>query len=153
MSKRIITFGTWEGKPIEWIVLKEEDFALFCVSKKVIFSYKYNDNENKGTVYEKSDIRKYLNGEFFKKAFTESEKKKIINMKNSDSNTKDNVFLLSKSEVENLMTNNERVCGSWWYTRTPINNAKVYDHRDDRASFGEYLTDSDGIRPAMWIKE
>ena len=23
MSKRIVTLGTWDGKPIQWIVLKE----------------------------------------------------------------------------------------------------------------------------------
>lgn len=153
MSKRIITLGTWEGKPIEWLVLKEEGFATFCVSKIVLFTHCYNDDENKGNDYAKSDIRKYLNSNFFKTAFSDVEKKKIINVKNTDSNTKDNIFLLSKSEIENLMSNGERICGHWWYTRTPSNNERVYEHKSDAASFATYLTDIDGIRPAMWIKE
>lgn len=153
MSGRSITLGTWKGKPIEWLVLKEEGLATFCISKKIIFCHCYNDNDNKGSNYAKSDIRKYLNCNFFKTAFSEVEKKKIVSVKNTDSNTKDNVFLLSTSEIQSFMTNEERICGSWWYTRTQYNSIKVYDHRNDSASFGEYLTDTDGIRPGVWIKE
>lgn len=153
MSKRIITLGTWEGKSIEWLVLKEEGFATFCVSKIVLFTYCYNGDANKGNDYAKSDIRKYLNSNFFKTAFSDVEKKKIINVKNTDSNTKDNIFLLSKSEIVNLMSNGERICGDYWYTRTPSNNERVYDHNHDVASFSTYLTKINGIRPAMWVKE
>ena len=153
MSKRVITLGTWDGKPIKWLVLKEKGFATFCISKEIIFKHCYNDNKNKGSNYAKSDIRKYLNCNFFKKAFSEVEKKKIVSVKNTDSNTKDNVFLLSKSEIESLMTNGERICGSWWYTRTQYISVTVYDHRYDSADFGQYLTDTEGIRPGVWIKE
>lgn len=154
MSKRVITMGNWKGKPIEWLVLKIEESLLLCISKEVVFSHCFNDNENKGSNYDTSDIRKYLNNEFWNKAFSADEKKKIVNIKLPDSNNaKDNIFLLSKSEIEGLMTQQERICGSWWYTRTSLNNKKVYDHKSDNTSFEGYLTDDDGIRPAMYIKE
>ena len=47
MSKCIIMLGTWDSKPIEWIVLKEENSALFCVSKDILFRHCFNDNEIK----------------------------------------------------------------------------------------------------------
>lgn len=154
MDKRVITLGTWDGKPIEWLVLKRDEFLLLCISKTVIFNHCFNDDESKGSNYDTSDIRKYLNNEFWNKAFSKDEKKKIVNIKLSDSNNaKDDIFLLSKSEIESLMTQQERICGAWWYTRTANNNQTVYDHRNDQLSFGTYLTDDDGIRPAMYIKE
>ena len=154
MSKRIITLGTWDDMPIEWIVLLEENSAFFCVSKAVVFNHCFNDNENKGSAYNTSDIRAYLNNDFWNGAFNNTEKKRIINTILVDSNNaKDNVFLVSKSEVESLMTSEEAICGAWWYTRTPKTKKSVYDHRSDQHSFGEYLTDSDGIRPAIWVRK
>ena len=154
MSRRIITLGTWEGQPIEWLVLKEENSNMLCVSKKILFMYCFNDNESKGSAYETSDIRKYLNNEFFNTAFNEAEKKRIVNALLTDSNNaKDDVFLLSKSEIENLMTPEEATCGIWWYTRTASTNKTVYDHSSDSNTFAGYLTDEDGIRPAMYIRE
>ena len=38
MSKRVITLGTWNGNPIEWIVLKEDGFQTLVVSKWPLFS-------------------------------------------------------------------------------------------------------------------
>lgn len=154
MSKRIITLGTWDGNPIEWIVLKEENSNMLCVSKKVLFCHCFNDNANKGSAYNTSDIRAYLNKDFWNSAFNATEKKRIVNTLLADSNNaKDDVFLLSKSEVVSLMTPEEAICGIWWYTRTAKTNNTVYDHDANKNAFGEYLMDDDGIRPAMWIKE
>ena len=115
MSKRIITLGTWAGKPIEWIVLKKEDFGILIFSKLALFSLNPNVNGKSGT-WSDSGLRHYLNGEFYDKAFTENEKKKIINcfLKDPES-TKDDVFLLSYDEANTLMTQDERRCGdgSW----------------------------------------
>lgn len=164
MSKRIITLGTWEGKPIEWLVLKEEGFATFCVSKIVLFTHCYNDDGNKGNDYAKSDIRKYLNSNFFKTAFSDVEKKKIINVKNTDFNTKDNIFLLSKNEAEKLMTQNERThaISIGCCLRTVSSHGSLYIWRighdggfDDYGHYESYsyVYKPYGIRPAMWIKE
>ena len=37
MSKRIVTLGTWDGKPIQWIVLKESKLGSVVISKDVLF--------------------------------------------------------------------------------------------------------------------
>ena len=154
MSKRIITMGKWEKQPIEWIVLIDNETSMLCVSKSVLFGHCFNDNENKGSNYSSSDIRAYLNNEFWNKAFSATEKKMIINAVLPDvNNAKDDVFLLSKSEVDSLMTSEEATCGNWWYSRTSKTNKTVYDHKSDCHEWGEYLTDKDGIRPAIWVRK
>lgn len=164
MSKRIITLGTWEGKPIEWLVLKEEGFATWVVSKYALFNYCFNPNISDGNNWYNSALRRYLNYEFYKQAFNENEKKKVINTKLTDVNTKDNIFVLSKDEVNNSMLNDERKCDYPWLLRSPWksgeNTRVLRILGDGRFSLEEYGATSScdvnnfyGIRPAMWIKE
>lgn len=156
MSKRVITLGTWEGKPIEWIVLKEEKFGTLVISKEKLFNCKFNNNRSDSNRWKDSLLRKYVNEEFFKKAFTEEEKKKIVNVYLSDPDgTKDNVFVLSKIESENLMTQNERAVGSFSWTRSPntsYNNCTYIILGDGGLSY-EYVDYSRSIRPAMYVRE
>ena len=74
MSRRIITLGTWDGKPIEWIVLKEEDFGTLVLSKNILFQSKFDDSSN---IWKDSYIRRYLNNDFFNH-FTNLEKKEFL---------------------------------------------------------------------------
>ena len=74
LNEPTIQFGTWEGKPIEWIVLKRESFGILIFSKLALFSLNPNNNGKAGT-WTDSGLRHYLNGEFYDKAFTENEKK------------------------------------------------------------------------------
>lgn len=101
MSKRIITLGTWDGKPIEWVVLNEDEFSILVISRYEIFKRYFDNSDNN---WKSSDLRKYLNNDFYKSAFNEDEKKKILNVKLTDvNNTKDNVFILSESELNSLL--------------------------------------------------
>ena len=78
MSKRIITLGTWEGKPIDWVVLNEDEFSFLVISRYEI-DKRYFDNSSSNNNWESSDLRKYLNNDFYKSAFNEDEKKNILN--------------------------------------------------------------------------
>ena len=134
MSKGIMILGIWENVPIEWLILDDDGFSKLCISKQAVFRHCYNDNSSKGTDYRKSDIRKYLNTEFFENAFNLKDKEKIVNTKLSEiDNVKDNVFLLTKSEIETLMDSSDRICGLYWYTRTRYNDTNVYDHASDNS--------------------
>lgn len=168
MSKRIITLGTWESEPIEWLVLKEEGFATLVVSKYPLCSL-----SNDGSIWNNSALRKFLNNKFYKQAFNENEKKKVINVQLTDVNTKDNIFVLSKDEAENLMTRNERTYGNLscqfpckncykninkngtcWYLRTPYDSIKLREVNSNGEINNNYSHDGGlSIRPAMWIKE
>ena len=76
MSKRIVTLGTWDGKPIQWIVLKESKLGSVVISKDGLFQRQFDYNNRD---WPDSDIRAYLNGEFFQQAFRAEERKRIIN--------------------------------------------------------------------------
>lgn len=117
MSKRIVTLGTWDGKPIQWIVLKESKLGSVVISKDGLFEMPF-DSQNRD--WSDSDIRAYLNREFFQQAFRAEEQKRIINTIIDGKKT--DIFLLSKEEAENWMTSNERNCSRNWSLRSRYNS-------------------------------
>ncbi len=137
-------------KPIEWIVMKNEGNQVLLLSKYVLDAKPYNEEFEKVT-WETSDIRKWLNNEFYTTAFNKTEKAKIQAslIKNEDNSeygtsgendTEDKVFLLSEKEAETLFSNEEeRIAkateyaeksgvydeekGAWWWLRSPGYNS------------------------------
>ena len=104
-------------KPIEWIVMKNEGNQVLLLSKYVLDEKPYNE-ELEEAIWETSDIRKWLNNEFYTTAFNKAEKVKIQTslIKNEDNSwsgtsggndTEDKVFLLSEKEAETLFSNDE----------------------------------------------
>lgn len=159
MSGRSITLGTWNGNPIEWLVLKEEGLATLVISKDTIGKY-YFDGNSSNNSWAHSWLRTFLNNDFYEKAFTAEEKKKIVNAKLTDvGNAKDNVFILSRSEVETLLTaeNDDYTrryandCGYCCWTRTQDGSyvRNGYTNCSCRRSPRDHYQ----VRPAMWIKE
>ena len=119
----VIKFGNYpqdkDGteKPIEWIVMKKEGNQVLLLSKYVLDAKPYNE-ELEEVTWETSDIRQWLNNEFYTTAFNKAEKAKIQTslIKNEDNSeygtsgendTEDKVFLLSKKEAKTLFSNNE----------------------------------------------
>ena len=121
MSKRIVTLGIWDGKPIQWIVLKESKLGSVVISKDCLFTRQF-DYENRD--WSDSDIRAYLNGKFFQQAFRAEEQKRIINTIIDGKKT--DIFLLSKEEAENWMTENERCCAGEWFLRSRRDSKCIY---------------------------
>lgn len=104
-------------KPIEWIVMKKEGNQVLLLSKYVLDAKPYNEEVEEVT-WETSDIRKWLNNEFYTTAFNKAEKAKIQTslIKNEDNSeygtsggndTEDKVFLLSEKEAETLFSNDD----------------------------------------------
>lgn len=154
MSKRVITLGSWNGNPIEWIVLKEDDFSALVVSKNVLFTRRFDPSSND---WNNSEIRAYLNGDFFRQAFTDEDRKSVVNA--FVESRKTDVFLLSKSEAESYMSGAELTASSWWWLRSPIQITAPY-RRDGNYGVNEkgyysfdYSYSIYGIRPAMYVKE
>ena len=113
-------------KPIEWIVMKNEGNQVLLLSKYVLDAKSYNE-ELEAVTWETSDIRQWLNNEFYTTAFNKSEKAKIQtslikNEYNSEhgtsggNDTEDKVFLLSEKEAETLFSNDdERIAKATGY--------------------------------------
>lgn len=117
-----ISFGIYpqgesgEKKPMRWVVLDRRDDELLLLSAVVIDAKKYHSDVSEIT-WEKCDLRKWLNKEFLKKAFSEYEqdalvqKQRLENPDNEDyqtrggHSTKDKVFLLSIKEAQKYFNN------------------------------------------------
>lgn len=121
----IVTFGAYEQdnnqangpEPLEWQVLAvEKDSALLIASVGIdtpIFSnaegMEGSDEENLN--WQTSNHRKWLNGDFFQKAFTADEKSAILTSQLTTSDksgtftTSDQVFSLSVAEVKKYFAN------------------------------------------------
>lgn len=164
MSKRTIKLGTWNDKPIEWIVLKEESFGTLVISKDLLFTCCFNRNRSDGNIWKNSYLRTYCNDVFYKDAFNEVEKRKIVNVALFDpSVTKDNVFVLSINEADSLMKRCERAKdNAMQWTRTPSPEGNEYAYRigpdggfDPAGVYSgwSYVHQSFYVRPSMYIKE
>lgn len=121
-----ITFGKYEqdnnldngSENIEWLVLKVENNEALVISKDALDCIPYND-EYIDITWENSNVREWLNNDFYNKAFSDDEKN-IINTTNvaADKNgthntepgisTKDKIFLLSSLEASEYFESNEQ---------------------------------------------
>ena len=149
MSKRIIEFGTWNGSPMKWAVLYENDFDMLVISEISIGSKQYSAANNSN--WASSDIRHYLNNNFYKSNFTEDEKKRIMNIYLNDACTKDNIFLISKSESDSYLSSDEVSKRGYWCIRTPYDSAKIIYY--NVSWNGGWASVRYETYPAMWKKK
>ena len=132
---------------ITWQVLKVEDGRVLAISKYGLDMQLFNDTYEPVT-WESCSLRKWLNGEFYENAFSDSEKAVIPEVPLSNpsnlqygtdggNDTTDKVFLLTQSEAAAYFSDETaRRCypteyaigkgvwrsdtgGSWWWLRTP----------------------------------
>lgn len=118
----IIEFGTLEqdadestvDEPIEWVVIDRNENAIFVVSRYGLMPVQFHWNNTrypKHITWEESNIRYWLNNDFYTQCFTPEEREQIAltYVENSDSSkystkggndTCDYIFFLSHSEVE-----------------------------------------------------
>ena len=103
-------------EPIEWLVLEVNGKKALLISRYGIDCKKYH-YEFEFITWENCDLRKWLNGEFFRNAFTVAEQKKIAvtNLANDNNakygtfggnSTEDWVFCLSFAETMSLFKDN-----------------------------------------------
>lgn len=119
----IVKLGEWHNAPIEWQVLDVKEGKALLLSKYALACRKYHDTIANIT-WENCDLRKWLNGEFFKKAFKGDEAKCVVESHveahdnpdykiNPGNDTEDKIFLLSVKEVlQYFKTSEERICMS-----------------------------------------
>ena len=124
--------------PIEWIVLDKKDDKVFLFSKYILDLQNFND-EYKEISWKDCSLRKWLNNEFYDIAFSNEEKKKILETTNvnkgykevpfydtkDSKDTVDKVFLLSQDEI-NIYFKNDGI----------YDNEKLKQSRIEK--YGEY---------------
>ena len=130
----IIKFGNYPQdsngsiSPIEWLVLDVKENEALLISLYGLDCKKYH-NVLTDITWEDCYLRKWLNNDFIKSAFSEEEAKKIkvSELKNEDNpqyrtrggnNTKDRIFCLSINEAKHYFgSNKDRQCKPTVYAR------------------------------------
>ena len=143
-------FGRFNGKEIEWKVLSKTDSSMYVISTEILCERMFRADWKAidANVWEKSDIRRWLNEDFYSVAFTENEKEKIGTVES------DRVTLLSKEEAESLMTEQERASGSCWWLRSayPYRSHNVWYVRSVGTLHYNSVSSEGGVRPALNVK-
>lgn len=177
-----IVLGTFEqdgdlengGELIEWSVVEKTDDSILVASKYALESMPYAETVENST-WEKSDIRKWLNGEFYNSAFDSREKNKIITStvtgevnelfgKSSKESVKDKLYLFNCPDLDKYyVTDIPRItqcteyakdysigeCG-WWlreYYGAYVTEVGSVRHYSDNKLLGEEYY----VRPVMRI--
>ena len=155
--------------------MTKENNKMLVISKYGLDCKIFDSSSNN---WANSEIRKWLNVEFYNKAFNEEEKKSIKSSHLSDVGTIDNVFLLSgdsngNGEVNEYFSNDEsRKCRAteyavkngayvnrntgccWWWLRSPSPGNRLYVYyvySDGYISSHIVSDDYIVVRPALWI--
>ena len=113
--------------PIEWLVLDVKGNEALLISRYALDCKQYHSGGS--ITWEDCDLRKWLNSDFLKSAFSEEEANMIkeSELKNEDNreyrtgggnDTKDRIFCLSLSEAERYFSSNkDRQCLPTAYAR------------------------------------
>ena len=144
---------SWSG---DWRVLDRVDNKALLISSKVIEDHIYS---YEASSWKDSDLKSYLNGDFYSKRFTDTEKKYIVDEGYGK------VFVLSVDEVNKYFANNEidrsgtDLQGSnyqgWWLRSDTVptyssfvSNAGAVHSEDKQIPFNETY----GVRPVIWVQ-
>lgn len=147
-----------EKMPLEWDVLEySADGTKALVISKYIICHRVFDGSE--LIWETADLRKWLNSDFYKNAFTEKEQEviRITDVKHEDdflkgNDTKDRIFLLSVNDAEKYFSNDidrlayyyDRVIGDWWL-REDNRSEDYYSSWDEEDWDEEYWPDAHPI--------
>lgn len=147
----VIRLGRTEGKngrePLNWILLLRSGSKALLVAEKGLRCDAFmGDDDEWNCRWEKSKIREWLNGPFYKKSFSEKEKYMIqrcmtdtgdiLGRVQEEGMAYDWVFLLSDAEAATLfpsdearklsgtpddvsLIRDENATGDWWWLRSP----------------------------------
>lgn len=143
-------FGTYNGKPIAWTILKTEDNKMLLITRELIAEKPFHD-EIKKVTWETSYLRTWLNEEFFN-SFSDAQKDQIL--ATNTGSVEDKIFLFSQDEMDEL-ANSEQItfmATDEWWTRTSSENGIVYvTSRGWVNADGDQVVRDKGVRPAIWI--
>ena len=182
LTEKTIELGIEPGNkvvdPIKWLVLASDDSGYLLVSEKALNCITYSSIVKAGD-WEVSEIRSWLNDQFYNEAFSENEKSIIRMTKTGIANmtkqTEDKVFLLSEEEIQHYSTEKNdfswlkcepsefaskngaggyaNLSTCWWWTRTSCENIACAKTVNNLGKLSQEFKDKKGggVRAAMWI--
>ena len=178
-----VYYGTYEQdnnlengqESIEWMVMDVKDGKSLLLSKYALDSQPYNNGNNK--TWANTTLRKWLNEDFFKKAFSAREQESIATtttypiLKNK---VEDKVFLFDYLGVNKYFeTSDARICKptayaaansvatdgetcTWWLRcdleqRTTSSPISVSPSGIFTSTYDIDLSEKNAVRPAIWV--
>ncbi len=115
-----ISFGGY-GEKSEWYVLAEENGQFLLLSKNIAATCAYGANSQIGYPWGDSDLRDVINEKLLTRWFLQRELDLVVKKQLSPEGTIDQVFILSKEEVEQYVPEEYRTVYdedgnvySWW---------------------------------------
>ena len=179
----VIEYGVYEqdddssnGKEkIKWLVVAKNDESILVVSEKVLEYSSFHFNEI-ADGWSGCELRSWLNEEFLSLAFSDEEKRLILEKEITSFNrdgeqliSKDHLFVFSKQEIETLFNQDEdkvalptisvtnqihlEYCSYWTRTfaQDYIDQIIIVNSNGDFESTNGDSLGSAGIRPVMWL--
>ncbi|SCW43565.1 TIR domain-containing protein [Ruminococcaceae bacterium YRB3002] len=158
----VISFGDYHGAN-EWLVLEVKGTSIHLLSQKAIDCRRFDDNDNN---WKNSEIRKWLNDEYYTEAFSDIEKGIIMETEGVK------VTLLTVDEARNFLTHDMMLAEPTkyavsqgvlyapdnhciWWLRSPgrsSGRAACVDFDGNVGEGGSFVDDDYiGVRPALWI--
>ena len=142
-----------------WIVLEKTENRLLLISKTGVVAKQYGSLGE----WKESEVRAWLNDEYFNKCFSEEEQAIIINadittdgISEKEVTTQDKVWLLSVEEAEEYYkTDTERKCLDklWWLRSSGYYSSDNSAVREDGSisETGVSVKKTGWVRPAIYI--
>lgn len=166
-----ITFGTFNGEPIEWIVLHDAYERKLIISKYVLCDMAMDPDPNNGE-WRNCSLRNWLNGEFLKNSFSSEEREKIKNIKTvyyEDGTTNsqimfssvDYVFLMIPGELEDYFSSEKEqiaytrdgIPEKWWLGSAVNDQTFFVTEKGVWENSTDVLcSEKQGVRPMMYVE-
>lgn len=145
-EKDVIYFGNYKGEPIAWQILDTRDHKVLLITKDPIEEMAYH-TEYKAIEWENSNIRKWLNEEFYN-SFDEKEKQRML----KNTTETDDIFLLSDKNIKSY-TKLRNTNTSWWIASSGNEKTKaMYVEKNGTIQKnGDIVTKLHGVRPSIWL--
>ena len=162
-----VTFGSFEGTPIQWRVVDQRGKMRLLLAKRVVTRRCYHRTTLEDATWSDCSLRKWLNKDFLEAAFTPVERMKIVpnklaNLRNrkfytqGGPDTMDRVHVPGVEEIERYLPDPKSRAGEgWWWLRSPGSNlfsaVAVYDDGTLYENGIHIDYEKGGVRPALWV--
>lgn len=171
-SERVeLTFGTFNGKPIEWIVLHDAYERKLIVSKYILCHMAMDPDPNNGE-WRRCSLNNWLNGEFLQTSFTKEEREKIktletVYFEDGTSNSRklfssvDYVCLMVPGELEDYFSSEkERIAYTEdgipekWWLGSAVNDQTFFVTEKGVCENSKNIpcTEKLGVRPMLYVE-
>lgn len=163
-EEKLYEFGTWtkrgETKRLKWRKVTAsadgETIMLCCTEAVASMPYKQS-TVVQATNWERSDVRAWLNGDFYNQAFSEDEKAQIVTTSVVDyggdnkigGTTQDNVFILSINQANAYLGSSKQPWASW-YLNSYSTDLYKYISTGEKHNYRR-VNESAGVWPAITV--